>query len=248
MEHQKEEGSLFERMIGKDELTLIVSFCAIKDLCKVSLVNKRWMKVLKDEVLWNLLLNLHFPSFPKHLKEQRTLKTLFEVEWKKALEGFKEGPSYSLSNNNRKVTAQGTDGWNKVVLGKASISEGKKTWTLKINKIANSAILIGVAPSNIDQSMIDPSEKCGYYFYTADGLLWSGPPFNYTGKEYEEWGTVNKWGNTVGIELDWEEGTLSFSHEGKKLGVAYSGIPKDQPLNLCILFWDVEDEVELLVD
>ena len=46
------------------------------------------------------------------------------------------------------------------------------------------SIVVGVAPSDIDQNEDDNYENCGWYFDCYDSTLWSGPPHNYSGKEY----------------------------------------------------------------
>ena len=103
--------------------------------------------------------------------------------------------------------------------------------------------MIGIAPSNIKRTMKGAYRKSGYYLDDI-GDRWSGPPFNYSGVQLSHMNS--EIGSIIKIELDLDKGILSFSHNGKNFGVAYSGIPRDQSYSLCLLTTNDKDEFEII--
>ena len=125
------------------------------------------------------------------------------------------------------------------------------TYRVRIIKTQNgsgSGIYVGVAPADVDQNS---DAWDGWLFSCYFGLLWSGPPHNYRGKEYgppprREWGTYVKAGDDVSILMDAKTASLEFAVGGTSLGVAYEGIPLDKPLTIIALMLCMDDSVQLL--
>ena len=77
----------------------------------------------------------------------------------------------------------------------------------------------------------------------------SGPPHNYSYKEYgprKKEGQYVHTGDSVGVLMDTAKGELSFVVNGVNHGVAYEGIPLDKPLVSCVLLKYQGDSVELI--
>ena len=93
-------------------------------------------------------------------------------------------------------------------------------------------------------------DKCGWYFDCFHSTLDSGPPHNYSGKEYgprKEIGKYMHTGDSIGVVMDTTKGELSFVLNGVNLGVAYEGIPLDKPLVPCVILGFKGDSVELVI-
>ena len=75
--------------------------------------------------------------------------------------------------------------------------------------------------------------------------LSSGPPFSYSDQSYSNTGNL-KVGDIFDVELNIPNKTIKYYVNGKDCGVAYNGIPVDQPLRLTILSAYTNESVELL--
>ena len=126
------------------------------------------------------------------------------------------------------------------------------SWSIKILKSKENngyGILIGVAPSDINQNVRN-YDKCGWHFNCWNSTLCSGPPHNYNNKEYgprKGEGECVHTGDSVGVVMDTTKGDLSFVMDDLDLGVAYEGIPRDKPLVPCVLLEYNGDSVELVI-
>ena len=126
------------------------------------------------------------------------------------------------------------------------------TWGIKILKSLNNegeGIIIGMAPSFVNQNYNCNYIRCGWYLDCCSSKLYSGPPHRYSGKEYGP----KKWdeacvhtGDIVGVAMNTEKGELSFSVNNVEYGVAFKEIPLDKPLVPCVLIDKKGDSVELL--
>jgi len=105
-----------------------------------------------------------------------------EIEEEK-IYAFSPGPNYALSNNNKIATINNNvSGYEANVLTKGFL-KGTRIWNIKITT-GNSGFFIGVAPIDIDQNGTTMYSQNGWYFYTYNSTLFSGPPMNYSGKQY----------------------------------------------------------------
>ena len=71
----------------------------------------------------------------------------------------------------------------------------------------------------------------------------------YMGEEYgprRESGGYVRDGDTVGVVMDMERGDLSFVLNGVNLGVAFSGIPRDEPLVPCAVLTSRDSAIEFV--
>ena len=142
------------------------------------------------------------------------------------------------------------------IIGNTPLPLNKVTlWDIKILNSKNNnglCICIGVAHSYINvYTSFSSYSKCGWYFSCYSSTLFSGPPHNYNDwKEYgsrKECGKYVHTGDSVGVVMDTTKGELSFVLSGVNLGVAYDGIPLDEPLLPCVLLRYKGDSVELII-
>ena len=151
---------------------------------------------------------------------------------------------YTLSGDNKNIlTKTGNGGWMGTIceyeLDK-SIEEHK--WKIKILKTTqNKWIFVGVAPSDFDINSSDWS-TCGWYFYCYDSCLYSGPPFNYNGKQTN----LAKVDNEIVIIMNMKKRSLKFVINGEDKGDSYTNIPLDKPIYPAVLLCDLNDSVKII--
>ena len=126
-------------------------------------------------------------------------------------------------------------------------------WRVKICKTLHhdGSIMVGVAVkgTSLNDGVYVPYKDGVYLLNLYESLLYSGAPFNYKGVKYgqrKEAGRYATDGDFVGITLDMESGDLSFSVNGKNMGVAFEGIPVDKPLLPCVVYLYSGDSAEIL--
>lgn len=96
-------------------------------------------------------------------------------------------------------------------------------------------IYVGVAPIDIDPSNF--RSWCGWYLHPSSATLISGPPHNYSftpvplaaGEGHVKYPGNLFPGDVITLTLDTDVGSLTFSLNRKKLGVAYTSIPLSKP-------------------
>lgn len=106
---------------------------------------------------------------------------------------------------------------------------------------------VGVAPEDINLNGTRNERECGWYLNTYMTTLYSGPPFWWGDREYGDnrRGVIPQ-GSVVGVVMDMNTGSLSFSVDGKDLGVAYTGLPMDKPLYPVVILNGSRHKMEIL--
>lgn len=179
-----------------------------------------------------------------------TAKTDVPFSWKEYA-GLSSKKRYTLSKSNHKIVTMTGDDTECTVLGTTPFPFGKVTiWKAKILKSKENDgrnIFVGVAPIKADPAE-NNSEKCGWYFGCYMSALWSGPPHNYSCKGYgprKEEGSYVKNGDNVGVMVDSGRGEISFILNNLCYGIAFKGIPLDEPLVPCVILKWKGDSVQL---
>ena len=161
---------------------------------------------------------------------------------------IKPGPNYSVSGSRAKRTSGGFS-WDTVVVSSAVfVGAWVVEWGVKIVNTQNSYIIVGVAPSNIDQSVADQYAKSGWYLYLYWGNYYSGPPQNYSGNQTSLYnGSTQRVsaGQTVRVRLDLTSRTIAFFMDGTEITPRYIGIPAG-PLSPVVLLARINDEIEFV--
>ena len=140
----------------------------------------------------------------------------------------------------------------KTIIGNSVLPSNTSVfWTIRVLSSAKNngrGILVGVAPFDIELSEEDNFEKSGWYFDCYESTLSSGPPHKYKGKGYgprKKDGEYVHTEDAIGIVMDTTKGDLSFVLNGVNFGVAYEGIPLNNPLVPCVLMLLEGDYLEL---
>ena len=185
----------------------------------------------------------------------RTQKTpdFSECVWKECPDGVHKKLKYSVNERNSRI-ATFIGGNSSTIIGNTPLPLNTVTsWSIKILKTKYNdgrGICIGVAPFDINQNEDNNYRKCGWYFNCYWSQLYSGPPHNYSGKDYGPRKGNGKYvhtGDNVCVVMDTTKGKLSFVLDGVNLGVAYDGIPLDKPLVPCVILYHEGNSVELVI-
>ena len=176
----------------------------------------------------------------------------FEGTWKECPGNICEDKKYIVDEGNPRIaTKTDCDKGYCTIVGNAPLPLNKVTsWSVKVQKSRDDdggCIFVGVAPSDIDQNEGYNYDKCGWYFYCYSSSLCSGSIRG--DKEYgprKGNGEYVRTGDIVGVVMDTAKGELSFVVDGVNLGVAYEGIPLDEPLVPCVILGYGGDSVELV--
>ena len=173
--------------------------------------------------------------------------------WKDCPTTIDEKMRYSVDPDNSRVATNIEGNYCCAITGNVILPPNKVTsWNIRIihsKRNDGNSILVGVAPSTINQNVWNNYERCGWYLGCYSAVLWSGPPHNYRGNtEYgprKRDGEYVHTGDTVGVVMDTRNGDLSFVLNGASYGVAFYGVPLDKPIVLCTLLYCGGDSVEL---
>eukprot|EP01112_Ceratiomyxa_fruticulosa_P011195 TRINITY_DN3023_c0_g1_i2.p1 TRINITY_DN3023_c0_g1~~TRINITY_DN3023_c0_g1_i2.p1 ORF type:complete len:146 (-),score=24.91 TRINITY_DN3023_c0_g1_i2:105-542(-) len=130
-----------------------------------------------------------------------------------------------------------SEDWSVTALAQQNIDvskRGKHIWKVRIDRGIYQ--MIGVASSTLDQNeFCNHANSVGWFFYTANSAVYhenKTVPYAPTGQLPE--------GTVIGIHLDLDERTLSFSVDDKMLGVAVKNLPLEKFPTLtlaCCLYW-----------
>ena len=170
--------------------------------------------------------------------------------WADCPDNVTENMKYELRNDSF-IAEKRSSGWS-TVIGEVPIS-GTKTWEIKILNSKNDngdKIYVGVAPVNIDQNVDNNYCKCGWYIDCYSCKLWSGSPHNYRGDGHGAALRNGRYVNTnsrVRVTMNTENGSLTFSLAGANVSTAYEGIPLDNPLVPCVVFFYGGDSIEYVI-
>lgn len=192
-------------------------------------------------------------QWSKVLKE-KTQEELFEYSaWRNNEDDFLGRTRYNIDTLNPRI-AKNVSYNGCTLVGNAHLPVGEVvSWKIKLDPevVLQQALYVGVAPSNIDVHAICNFERCGWYLECTEALLFSGPPQSVKAKEYgprkKNGGHYVEKGDTVGVVMDTKKAELSFMLGGKKRGVAFDGIPLDEPLLPCVVIQTSNYSVELVI-
>ena len=136
------------------------------------------------------------------------------------------------------------------IVGNKAIPIGKTTsWHIKLLRLSKekfTSVSVGVMPYKDEQKWTE--WNYGWYLNLKKSMLWfRGPNEFWEGKDYgprREDGQYVHPGDSVGVAMDTARGDLSFTLHGTNLGVAFEGIPLDNPLVPCVLLGKSDDIAE----
>ena len=156
--------------------------------------------------------------------------------------GWKINSNARISNDSKTVKkVSGGDKWNCSCFGDKSLIKGKiNKWKIQLIKIAEGNLFVfGIIPKGININEIDNWKK-GYITCSINFA-------KHNLGEYKDFANLQaKEGNIIEINADLDRGELSFSINGKNLGVFCNNIIKDVEYVPFVDIYKEESELMLL--
>jgi hypothetical protein len=160
-----------------------------------------------------------------------------------------KGSSISLSNNNRIATStNNAHSWNSVY-GVNTHTSGTVVWYVNVTKLHDHTanyweMVIGVAHTTTRGAnvFINSQEGVGYIQENGDKTQSGSSP------DHTSYGSSYAVGDVIGVHLNIDAQTLSFSKNGITEGTAYTSgdIVSGKTWRLAVMVGDEDDEVEIV--
>ena len=115
-----------------------------------------------------------------------------------------------------KAAYGGNESWS-IVLATHGFVTGRNSWAVRIDESSTAYLFVGVAAAAVDREGFLGGDEHGW------GLIGDGALYHRRAKA-RSYGHKFGEGDVVGVTLDMDVGTLSFSRNGVNLGVAFVGI------------------------
>lgn len=151
---------------------------------------------------------------------------------------LKRGPDILLSDDGLTASYAGDDSWS-TLFGTQSFSSGVTSWEIRIAQSSTAYVFVGVASSAADLNTFLGGCPYGWGFIGEQALYHNREKVKIYGESFSA-------GDIVGVILDLNGGTLSFSRNGKMLGVAFDKIYGE--LFPAVAFYNVGQELEIVLD
>ena len=149
---------------------------------------------------------------------------------------LKCGSDIILKNDNLVASYNGDDTWS-TVLGNRPYVSGHIYWEIKVLQSSTAYLFVGVARSEVDLYTFLGGCPNGWGFIGEQALY-------HNRENVKGYGETFSPGDIIGISLDFYVGTLSFSKNGKNLGLAFDKIFGE--LYPAVAFYNVGQELEIV--
>lgn len=146
------------------------------------------------------------------------------------------GTDILLGEGNLKASYAGDDNWS-TLLGSRAFSTGKVGWEIRVTHTSTAYLFVGVATSEADLNTYLGGCSKGWGFIGEQALYHSR-------ENVKGYGETFSTGDFIGISLDFHRGTLSFSRNGKSLGVAFDKMCGE--LYPAVAFYNTGQELEII--
>eukprot|EP01089_Gocevia_fonbrunei_P011435 TRINITY_DN2473_c0_g1_i3.p1 TRINITY_DN2473_c0_g1~~TRINITY_DN2473_c0_g1_i3.p1 ORF type:complete len:322 (-),score=72.98 TRINITY_DN2473_c0_g1_i3:71-1036(-) len=203
------------------------------------------VELLTEEKKHKLLEDAEFYHLDKLVDLLKPIKPVELLTSTKPVLKWKQGPNYTVSGNDIVKTGSNSI-CDATALLDVPFSSDLCEVSVKLKKTYNSNIVIGVAPTSLNQSQVDNYTQCGWYIHAYSGSLYSqsGDCRN----KQDVWKNIGKTGEggIVIVRVDLKKGEISFVVNGSDCGVAFRSIPTTTPLCLAVCLAHDGDVVELV--
>ena len=100
--------------------------------------------------------------------------------------------------------------------------------------------MVGVAPIDFDNNSTNYN-SCGWYYSCGDSMLYSGPPFNYSGKS----SCLGYVKDEIIVVMNMKKRTLKFIINNEDKGASYVNVPIDKPIFPAVILLYKGDSIEI---
>eukprot|EP00501_MAST-03F_sp_TOSAG23-6_P001962 GSMAST32.ASY1.ANO1.2046.1 assembled CDS len=128
----------------------------------------------------------------------------------------KSGPNIHLSPDGLTASFTSNEMWS-TVLGTSGFAVGINRWAIHIEKSVTAYIFIGVATRDVSICNFLGGDAHGWGYIGDRALYHQRAKLKTYGERFSQ-------GDTIGVVLDMDRGTLSFSHNGVSLGIGFEGL------------------------
>ena len=238
-------GKLVDKEWNNNELNLFINDCINieNNIEDINIINNNIKKI-------NNIKNTDITFLPNEVGINKFLENIKifgkiyypRFKFRKCPQNINENRKYTISGENKNIfTKNGSNGYWSAGLCEYELEKDKEyRWKIKILKSGNKYIMIGVAP--IDYDINSSNYNCGWYFYSYNSCLYSGPPFNYNGM-----GTnLSKVKEEIIIVMNLNKRSLKFLINNEDKGESYTNIPLDKPIVPAVIIHDCNDSVEII--
>lgn len=126
------------------------------------------------------------------------------------------GPAICVSGNGMSASFRSNETWS-TILGTTPFCTGINYWELHLDKSATSYLFIGVATRDADVTTFLGGDDNGWGFIGDRALYHKRTKVKSYGERFSQ-------GDTIGVTLNMDRGSLCFSKNGQDLGVAFEGL------------------------
>lgn len=126
------------------------------------------------------------------------------------------GPAIFVSSNELSASFGSNETWS-TILGTTPFLTGSNYWELRLDKSTTAYLFIGVATRDADLSTFLGGDDNGWGFIGDRALYHKRTKVKAYGERFGQ-------GDTIGVTLNMDRGTLSFTKNGRDLGVAFEGL------------------------
>uniref|UniRef100_A0A7S3PF36 B30.2/SPRY domain-containing protein n=1 Tax=Aplanochytrium stocchinoi TaxID=215587 RepID=A0A7S3PF36_9STRA len=149
------------------------------------------------------------------------------------------GKNLRLSNKNMTVQNNVNKKWN-AVRASTGFTRGIHNWCVYVDKCVSKNIFLGVVTASASLENYVGADNHGWG-YLANKAIWHNKGKSHT------YGELFKEGDYIGVALDLNIGTLSFSHNGNDLGIAVEGLTEVGELFPAVSLYNKDDKVTLVM-
>ncbi|KDO31550.1 hypothetical protein SPRG_03479 [Saprolegnia parasitica CBS 223.65] len=136
------------------------------------------------------------------------------------------------------VAYSGNEAW-RMVLGSEGFVVGRHKWQIKIDKSSSAYLFLGVASKRANlESFLGADEHS--WGFIGDGALY------YQRNRLKTYGDTFGEGDVIGLDLDCDLGTLSYSKNGVDLGVAFDNVVGE--LFPAVAFYSRHQKISLVAN
>ena len=241
-----DKGKLINKEWKDSELNMIINNCI--DIEKnIQYINELNQNIIKlNSINNNLKIEfiLEEEDMNKCLERVKQIGKLYTpiFKFKKCPPDIDENRKFTVSGEKENIfTKNGTNGHWTAGLCEYELEKSKEyRWKIKILKSQKKNIMVGVTPIDYNVNTSDWS-TCGWYMNCNNSYLYSGPPYNYNGKQVN----LERVKDEVIIVMNMNNRTLKFIINNEDKGESYTNIPIEKPIFPIVIMDKENDSIEI---